>query len=415
MDKLNIVIAIPTPMILYPEFALDSLPALISDAKGNDNIENVYLLWQSGVRTDRNRNIMLKRMYEQEIDFDYVLWLDTDMVYPDDMITKYAAQDPFHVIGCMYFKKSPPFAPVGYIEGDNPTKPFKPLNPKSIKPNEIYEVHGLGFGGMMVSKAVYDELGDNKWMSYGKKFHLPYDTDNHLTHDLEFCNTVREAGFTLLLHGGVKPGHIGTGVVTQRNYLEHLDRQKAMKTDDGKIYSSNWIEKHEKVWEEHLKPIDTVRTLLEIGCYEGRATNWFIENLKPRKVTVIDTFDGSGYLANKNPEEVFRHNTQEYSDMITVKKGRSQEILPDMQGKFDFIYVDGAHGYEDVKIDAKESWRLLNPGGYILFDDYEWYRWGKENAPKPAIDEFIENTDNIDVIHKGEQVLVRKPKEGDNE
>ena len=36
---------------------------------------------------------------------------------------------------------------------------------------------------------------------------------------------------------------------------------------------------------------------------------------------------------------------------------------------FDFIYIDGSHNGEDILSDAIESYKLLNKGGYIIFDD----------------------------------------------
>lgn len=39
---------------------------------------------------------------------------------------------------------------------------------------------------------------------------------------------------------------------------------------------------------------------------------------------------------------------------------------------FDFYYVDGSHVAPDVMADAVLGWRLLKPGGIMVFDDYEW-------------------------------------------
>lgn len=45
-------------------------------------------------------------------------------------------------------------------------------------------------------------------------------------------------------------------------------------------------------------------------------------------------------------------------------------ILEDLKEKFDFIYIDGSHSYEDVFYDLKHSLNLLEEGGIILLDDY---------------------------------------------
>ena len=40
--------------------------------------------------------------------------------------------------------------------------------------------------------------------------------------------------------------------------------------------------------------------------------------------------------------------------------------------KFDFIYIDGSHYYDDVLNDAVNSFNALKENSYILFDDYNW-------------------------------------------
>jgi len=208
MKKVNILIGIPTPERVHVVFALDNLPLIIAYTKKNlKNLGNLFITHQTGIRTDRNRNIILRRVIEQK-KVDYILWLDSDMLYPIDIICKYM-QVKFDVMGCLYFKKPPPHDPVVYIRNKtSATKPFAALHPSGIKENTIYTVDGIGFGGMMVNMKVYEALGRKKWMHYGKNFHLPYDAKDRLTHDLQFCEDVQKAGFKIALHGSVRAGHI---------------------------------------------------------------------------------------------------------------------------------------------------------------------------------------------------------------
>ena len=72
----------------------------------------------------------------------------------------------------------------------------------------------------MVSTKVYKALGDNKWHNYGKNFHLPgYNNPDGLTHDLEFCKIVKEAGFSILLHGSVRPSHIADYPIDESDFM----------------------------------------------------------------------------------------------------------------------------------------------------------------------------------------------------
>jgi len=53
------------------------------------------------------------------------------------------------------------------------------------------------------------------------------------------------------------------------------------------------------------------------------------------------------------------------------------------------IYIDASHYAPDVLSDAVIAFKLLKPGGMLIFDDYLWS--GDENIvyyPKIAIDAF---------------------------
>ena len=59
-------------------------------------------------------------------------------------------------------------------------------------------------------------------------------------------------------------------------------------------------------------------------------------------------------------------------------------------GGFDFVYIDGSHLATDVLEDAVLTFRLVDGGGSIVFDDYDWGQdLDEELRPKPAIDVFL--------------------------
>lgn len=220
---MKIAIGIPSPDRITPDFAIGNLGDILNyTAKKMPDVE-IAISYQTGVRTDKNRNEMLNKFLPAK--FDYILWLDADMLYPESIIEDYlqVVRDgkQLDVIGCLYFSRSYPFHPIAYTANkDDAIKPFTTIPPVLIKPGKIYPVDGLGFGGMMVSTKVYESLGDNKWHNYGKNFHLPgYDNPDGLTHDLEFCKVVKEAGFSILLHGSVRPSHIADYPVDESDFM----------------------------------------------------------------------------------------------------------------------------------------------------------------------------------------------------
>lgn len=219
---MKIGVGIPVPDRVHPDFAIHSLTNIVSYTREHLPDVELFIRYQGGVRTDRNRNIILKEFIEHEM--DHVLWLDADMVYPPEIIERYLELEKLHgemsVIGCLYFKRSDDHKPIGYVDSGKEQTPYRPLMPQMVKPGKIYEVTGLGYGGMMVPMRVYEGLGENKWTKYGKNFHNPDATDGNLTHDLEFCKAVKDAGFKLFLHGSVRPGHIGEKLVTEESFFE---------------------------------------------------------------------------------------------------------------------------------------------------------------------------------------------------
>lgn len=215
---MNIAIAAPLPNTIPQDFPR-TLTGIINYTKNNlKGLDELHYVDKSGVRTDRNRNIMLEEMMKRDI--DYVLWLDVDMIYPHDIICKYMEHD-FDVMGCLYFKRAEPFSPIGYVKGDNPSKPYKPLDPRLIPKDTVIEVDALGFGGMMVNMKTYKMMGEDKWMKYSDNFYLPYETvEPKFTHDILFCKTAQEYGAKIMLHTGVRPAHMGEIAITEKHWLQ---------------------------------------------------------------------------------------------------------------------------------------------------------------------------------------------------
>jgi predicted O-methyltransferase YrrM len=52
--------------------------------------------------------------------------------------------------------------------------------------------------------------------------------------------------------------------------------------------------------------------------------------------------------------------------------------------KFDFIYIDGDHSYEQVLRDLNNSFKVLKVGGCILVDDYAWIK----DTVRRAVNDF---------------------------
>ena len=68
----------------------------------------------------------------------------------------------------------------------------------------------------------------------------------------------------------------------------------------------------------------------------------------------------------------------------------SDEWFAQNTKQYDWIYVDGDHGYEGCKRDLDNALKCIRVGGMIMGDDYFWpgAGWGKEGVTR-AVDDFI--------------------------
>lgn len=189
--------------------------------------------------------------------------------------------------------------------------------------------------------------------------------------------------------------------------------------------SENWHKQHVELWAKILEPFKgqpNVRAL-EIGTYEGAAAVWLLENIltDPTALLVcIDSFEGSpGTQVQRTQQELYDTWTQNlrasgHSDRVELRGfARSAAALRSMHPaiyRFDFIYVDGSHRSQDVLEDAVLAFPLLEPGGLMIFDDYEWNQFqGTPEHPKEGIDAFLAAyAHSLEVIYRGYQLIIRK-------
>lgn len=103
-------------------------------------------------------------------------------------------------------------------------------------------------------------------------------------------------------------------------------------------------------------------TALEIGAAWGFSTLAIIE-AGAKHITSVDSD-----LNIKAPSEVEANG---YTDKFVWWAGKSKTYWEENQTKYDLIYIDGSHLYDDVKNDLYQAWDRLNEGGLLLADDFD--------------------------------------------
>jgi SAM-dependent methyltransferase len=102
------------------------------------------------------------------------------------------------------------------------------------------------------------------------------------------------------------------------------------------------------------------KSILEIGSSYGNSIRPILE-LGDVSVAIIDPCIDADL-------------STEFGNRVTLHEGFSLEILPDLAGSFDCIFIDGDHNWYTVFNELRliEERGLLNPGGMILLHDIGW-------------------------------------------
>lgn len=182
-----------------------------------------------------------------------------------------------------------------------------------------------------------------------------------------------------------------------------------------KDFSSDWTSGNFTMWRRVLSPLrDEPLRILEIGSWEGRSAVFFLNFFPRATITCVDTFGGSAeehyvyaQLAAQlsQAEARFDRNLAPFGARVTKIKNHSVAALARLDAenrRFDLAYIDGGHRRDDVMADSLGVWRLLAPGGIVIWDDYEWGRGlAPDERPQPAIDDFLRD-------HRGAYRLLAK-------
>lgn len=217
----KILIAVP---------CMDQVPAQFASSLATlTKIEACVVAFQIGSLIYTSRENLAVEAIKREA--DYILWLDSDMIFTPDTLQRLMADletlGEGAIVSGLYFRRVAPFTPVLFEqldvddEGVCTWKDFEDIPEK-----EIFEVAGCGFGCVLMPTAVCMDI-----LATGDTMFTPV---SGVGEDLSFCWRARKQGWKIYCDPKIECGHVGHTVIMRsywKDYQEFLAAQKAEETN----------------------------------------------------------------------------------------------------------------------------------------------------------------------------------------
>ena len=189
---IRVLIGLPTGGQWVPDFGLDlaSMMAWSAGAfiKGKQDIDFAPMK-REGTYTEDARN-MIARFAVRE-GFTHILWLDTDMRFPRDVMYRLLCHEK-PIVGANYSTRMPPFYPTALALVKNADGSERCWTEETS--SGLEEVHAIGHGVLMVETEVYRRIPDLPWY---QNYWL--DAEHLVGEDVFFCRGALKAGVPIFL------------------------------------------------------------------------------------------------------------------------------------------------------------------------------------------------------------------------
>ena len=195
-SNLKLSILVPTRDTVHTHFAY-CLTQLYNTTReiGIDT----YLFFDSSTILLNQRERLLEKA--KEINSDYVLWLDSDMMFPSTTAVRLLNHNQ-DIVACNYMKRTNEKKTVAYTDLNDWDSWLR----MDIKDNLI-EVQGVGMGCMLMKTSVFDKINKPYF-----EFTYKEDTQDFFGEDFNLQKKLRDCNYKIyidtLLSKDIK--HIGT-------------------------------------------------------------------------------------------------------------------------------------------------------------------------------------------------------------
>lgn len=183
IKPIKLSILVPTRDTVHSHFAycLSQLVRTTSEA-GIDT----YLFFDSNTILLNQREKLIQKA--KEVRSDYVLWLDSDMMFPSTTAIRLLEHNK-DIVGCNYMKRAKPLKTVAYTDLTN-WDSWVPLEPK----DELVKVEGVGMGCILMKLDMFDKLTKPYF-----EFTYKEDSQDWYGEDFNLLKKLRDLGYEVLI------------------------------------------------------------------------------------------------------------------------------------------------------------------------------------------------------------------------
>lgn len=208
---MKVFIAIPS---------MDTLPALFCQSLALlKRAGDTMVGFEVGSLVYNARNNLARQAIKAEA--DWVLWLDSDMVFEPNFLQRMMAvckENDIDFLTALCFRRKPPYTPTLFDRLERTDKGASYTALMSV-PDGRFKVGGCGFAGVLMSTDVL--------LSVAAKFNgRMFDPFEGFGEDVAFCWRARQCGYDIWCDSDIEMGHVGNFVVTRAVFEAYQEQHQ---------------------------------------------------------------------------------------------------------------------------------------------------------------------------------------------
>ena len=190
--KKRILIGVPTARYVETE-TMKSIYDMIVPEGYETELQFFY-----GYQIDQIRNLIADWMVNGP--YDYLLSIDSDIIFPKDTLIKMINHDKDLISG-MYRQRLPDKV-IELYDLNQVNIPYD-----NVPRDQLIEIGGCGFGCVLIKKHVFQTIGYPQF-----EYRSALKMADTFSEDVDFCKKAKERGFKMFADTSIKCGHKGTHI-----------------------------------------------------------------------------------------------------------------------------------------------------------------------------------------------------------